>query len=205
MDPIILGRLWVAKYGQAIQYEHPSKEAVQKNEFLIEGILTFFDYDVMTHCNFPPTIEPKSRKTEKKKDHVPIERNSRKPVEVEIGELEDNNEEIDHEQVVQGPKNGKAVQTKRTKNSKHQENFIDKDEEELEVVAKKKSKKHHPAKRIDVELSDFERNVIMKNIEERKQLERELGIHTLAQELKANRTTNFVSGLDNMLNSDDEV
>ena len=40
------------------------------------------------------------------------------------------------------------------------------------MVAKKKSKKNQPAKRIDVELSDFEKNVIMKNVEERKQLER---------------------------------
>ena len=43
----------------------------------------------------------------------------------------------------------------------------------------------------------------MKNVEERKQLERELGIRTLDRELKENRTTIFLSGLDNMLNRDD--
>ena len=50
----------------------------------------------------------------------------------------------------------------------------------------KKKKKNLPAKRIVVELSDFEKNVIQKNVEERRKLERELGINTLAQELKAN-------------------
>ena len=36
-------------------------------------------------------------------------------------------------------------------------------------------------------ISDFEKNVIMKNVKERKQLERELGIRTLARESGANR------------------
>ena len=67
------------------------------------------------------------------------------------------------------------------------------------MVAKKKSKKNQHAKRIVVKLSDFEKNEIMKNSEERKQLERELGIHTLAWELKEKDKTIFLSGLDNML------
>ena len=52
--------------------------------------------------------------------------------------------------------------------------------------------------------TDFEKNVIRKNIEERKKMEQELGIHTLAQELKACSKTNFLSNMESMLDSDDE-
>ena len=53
------------------QYEHPSKASLQDNEFLIEGILNFFDCNVLTHCDFPPIVEKKS----KKKDRIenPVE------------------------------------------------------------------------------------------------------------------------------------
>ena len=50
------------------QYEHPSKASLQSNEFLIEGILNFFGYNVLTHCNFPPIAAKKSKKSEKKKE-----------------------------------------------------------------------------------------------------------------------------------------
>jgi len=48
------------------QYEHPSKAFLQSNEFLIEGILNFFGFNVLTHCNFPPISAKKSEKSEKK-------------------------------------------------------------------------------------------------------------------------------------------
>ena len=44
------------------QYEHPSKASPQSNEFLIEGILNFFGYNVLTHCNFSPIAAKKSKK-----------------------------------------------------------------------------------------------------------------------------------------------
>ena len=49
------------------QYEHPSKASLQSNEFLIEGILNFFGFNVLTHCNFPPITAKKSKKSEEKK------------------------------------------------------------------------------------------------------------------------------------------
>ena len=48
----------------------------------------------------------------------------------------------------------------------------------------KKRKQKQPTKRREVELSDFEKNVIRKNIEERKKMEQELGIHTLHNKLR---------------------
>ena len=51
------------------QYDHPSKESLQKNEFLIEGILTYFNYDVLSHCDSPPAIQKKSKKKENNLDH----------------------------------------------------------------------------------------------------------------------------------------
>ena len=41
----------------------------KKNEFLIEGILTYFNYDVLSHCDSPPAIQKKSKKKEKNKDN----------------------------------------------------------------------------------------------------------------------------------------
>ena len=51
----------------------------------------------------------------------------------------------------------------------------------------------------------FEKNVIMKNIEERKEMERELGLNTLAQDLRKTMQTSFLSSLDNIFTSADEV
>ena len=77
--------------------------------------------------------------------------------------------------------------------------------DDQETVPKKKKKKYGPAKKIDVELSEFEKNVIMKSIEERKEMERELGLNTLAQDLRKTKQTSFLSSLDNIFTSADEV
>ena len=77
--------------------------------------------------------------------------------------------------------------------------------DDQETVPKKKKKKYGPAKKIYVELSEIEKNVIMKNIEERKEMERELGLNTLAQDLRKTMQTSFLSSLDNIFTSADEV
>ena len=51
------------------QYDHPSKENLQNNEFFIEVILTYYSYDVFSHCDCPPTIRKKSKKKENNLDH----------------------------------------------------------------------------------------------------------------------------------------
>ena len=77
--------------------------------------------------------------------------------------------------------------------------------DDQETVPKKKEKKYGPVKEMGVELSEFEKNVIMKNIEERKEMERELGLNTLAQDLRKTMQTSFLSSLDNIFTSADEV
>ena len=82
------------------QYEHPSKASLQDNEFLIEGILNFFDCNVLTHCNFPPIVEKKS----KKKDQIenPVEDTFEDPVDVGTGEqgnVEEDNREQEPSQI----------------------------------------------------------------------------------------------------------
>ena len=142
-------------------------------------------------------IEQKTKKRDKKNDEVSSENiSSRSEEDIFEQEKEGDIEET----VVEEAKIRKSVQNKRARNLKHKENFIDEDQE---VLAKKRKQKQ-PAKRREVELSDFEKNVIRKNIEERKKMEHELGIHTLAQELKACSKTNFLSNMDSMLDSDDE-
>ena len=49
------------------QYDHPSKESLQKNVFLIEGILTYFNYDVLSHCDSPPAIQKNQRRRRRTK------------------------------------------------------------------------------------------------------------------------------------------
>ena len=144
-------------------------------------------------------IEQKTKKPDKKNDKVLSENiSSRSEEEIFEQEQEGDIEETDLEQ--KEAKIRKSVQNKRARNLKHQENFIDDDQE---VLAKKRKQKQ-PAKRREVELSDFEKNVIRKNVEVRKKMEQELGIHTSAQELKACSKTNFLSNMESMLDSDDE-
>ena len=80
------------------QYEHPSKASLQDNEFLIEGILNFFDFNVLTHCDFPPIVE--------KKDHVedPVE----DPVEVAVDVGTDEQENVEEDNLEQEPSQGKS-------------------------------------------------------------------------------------------------
>ena len=95
----------------------------------------------------------------------------------------------------------KAKSAQKSRKTLSQGNFMD----DQETVPKKKKKKYGPAKKIFVEMSEFEKNVIMKNIEERKEMERELGLNTLAQDLRKTMQTSFLSSLDNIFTSADEV
>ena len=200
------------------QYEHPSKASLQDNEFLIEGILNFFDFNVLTHCDFPPIVEKKA----KKKDHVqdpvedpvedPFEDPVEDPVEVPV-DVTDEQENVEEDNLQQEPSQGKsrlekedksktkAKSAQKSRKTLSQGNFMD----DQETVPKKKKKKYGPAKKIFVEMSEFEKNVIMKNIEERKEMERELGLNTLAQDLRKTMQTSFLSSLDNIFTSADEV
>ena len=188
------------------QYEHPSKASLQDNEFLIEGILMFFDCNVLTHCNFPPIVEKKS----KKKDQIenPVEDTFEDPVDVGTGEqgnVEEDNREQEPSQIKscleqEDKEKKKGNSAQKSKKTLNQGNFMD-DQEPMP----KKKKKYGPAKKIDVELSEFEENVIVKNIEERKEMERELGLNTLTQDLRKTNQTSFLSSLDNIFTSADEV
>ena len=59
-------------------------------------------------------------------------------------------------------------------------------------------------KRREAELSDFEKNVIMKNIEERKKMERELGLYNLSADIRNidKPTSTFQQRLDNIMGDD---
>ena len=58
-------------------------------------------------------------------------------------------------------------------------NYINQDEDLSKEVPRATKKKRREA-----ELSDFEKNVIMKNIEERKKMERELGLYNLSADIR---------------------
>ena len=88
------------------QYEHPSKASLQDNEFLIEGILNFFDFNVLTHCDFPPIVEKKA----KKKDHIedPVEDPVEDAVEVPVDVGTDEQENVEEDNLEQEPSQGKG-------------------------------------------------------------------------------------------------
>ena len=141
------------------QYEHPSKASLQDNEFLIEGILNFFDFNVLTHCDFPPIVEKKA----KKKDHIedpvedPVEDAVEDPVEVPV-DVTDEQENVEEDNLQQEPSQGKsrlekedksktkAKSAQKSRKTLSQGNFVD----DQEIVPKKKKTKYGPAKKIYV-------------------------------------------------------
>ena len=76
---------------------------------------------------------------------------------------------------------------------------MDQDEDLSTEVPRAKKKK-----RRETELSDFEENVIMKNIEERKKMERELGLNNLSGDIRNidKPTSTFQERLDDIMGDD---
>ena len=76
---------------------------------------------------------------------------------------------------------------------------MDQDSEEEKVPKKKKRVSFNIP---ETEWSDFEKNVIQKNIEERKKMEQALGIHKLAEEFKKTKPNEYLANLDKLMDSD---
>ena len=146
----------------------------------------YFNYDVVSHCDSPPAIQKKSKKKEKNKDN---EQNMpEEPLE--------NRHELES-----GVENEKEISKKKTKPRKQntKPNYIDQDEDLSKEVPRATKKKRREA-----ELSDFEKNVIMKNIEERKKMERELGLYNLSEDIRNidKPTSTFQERLDDIMGDD---
>ena len=77
---------------------------------------------------------------------------------------------------------------------------MDQDSEKEKVPKKKKKKVLFIIP--ETELSDFEKNVIQKNIQERKKMEQALGIHKLAKEFKKTKPNEYLANLDKLMDSD---
>ena len=100
-----------------------------------------------------------------------------------------------------GEENEKEISKKKTKPRKQntKPNYIDQDEDLSKEVPRATKKKRREA-----ELSDFEKKVIMKNIEERKKMERELGLYNLSEDIRNidKPTSTFQERLDNIMGDD---
>ena len=85
------------------------------------------------------------------------------------------------------------------KKAEYKTNYIDQDEDLSKEVPRATKKKRREA-----ELSDFEKNVIMKNIEERKKMERELGLYNLSEDIRNidKPTSTFQERLDDIMGDD---
>ena len=171
---------------------HPRK-VFKKNEFLIEGILTYFNYDVLSHCDSPPAIQKKSKKKENNLDH---EQNMLEEPLENRHKLES---EVEKEKGLSKKKTKPKKQDNRTPNQK---NYIDQGEDLSTEVPRAMKKKRREA-----ELSDFEKNVIMKNIEERKKMERELGLYNLSEDIRNidKPTSTFQERLDDIMGDDVKI
>ena len=93
----------------------------------------------------------------------------------------------------------KYQRKKRSQESRIQNQTISKDEDLSKEVPRATKKKRREA-----ELSDFEKNVIMKNIEERKKMERELGLYNLSEDIRNidKPTSTFQERLDDIMGDD---
>ena len=118
---------------------------------------------------------------------------------VALESLEDVKKE-DVESVEVGVEEG-VISKKKTKPRKQntKPNYIDQDEDLSKEVPRATKKKRREA-----ELSDFEKNVIMKNIEERKKMERELGLYNLSEDIRNidKPTSTFQERLDDIMGDD---
>ena len=100
--------------------------------------------------------------------------------------------------------NEKEISKKKTKPRKQntKPNYIDQDEDLSKEVPRATKKKRREA-----ELPDFEKNVIMKNIEERKKMERELGLYNLSADMRNidKPTSTFQERLDYFMGDDVQI
>ena len=163
------------------KYSHPSKTKMRVNEDIIESILRYHGYDPLTHCENPDP-EPKERRSQKS-----LKKNKRRI----LGEslLEDDPAIIDL-RVDSNDNNEKTNEdsTDEDLNLVYEDSTDDKSEDDWEDVNEKTDydvpRKKTKKQLANPKLSWFEENVIRKNIEERKELAKKLGIDDIAEELR---------------------
>ena len=137
------------------------------NEDVIESILRHHGYDPMTHCEFP---EPKVKTTKK---------SMRKNEKRILGEslLEDDPAILD---LRVDSNDNNDDENKNTTDDESKDDLEENDEKTEYVVPRKKTKEELA----NPKLSWFEENVIKKNIKERQDLAKELGIDIIADEFR---------------------
>ena len=168
--------VWWDDSNNFAKYSAPSKAKMKVNEDVIESILKHHGYDPETHCEFSEPIKKKNRKMAKKKGkHI-------------LGEslIEDDPAILD----LRVDKNDNSNNHEVTDEDEDED--ADEDEDSSEgsdnsngniadyVVPKKRTKKELAKPK----LSWFEENVIQKNIKEREDFAKKLGIDTIADELR---------------------
>ena len=151
------------------KYSHPSKAKMRVNEDIIESILRYHGYDPLTHCENPDP-EPKERRSQKS-----LKKNKKRI----LGEslLEDDPAILDLR--VDSNDNNEKTNEDST-DDESEDDWEDVNEKTDYDVPRKKTKKQLA----NPKLSWFEENVIRKNIEERKELLKKLGIDDIAEELR---------------------
>ena len=151
------------------KYSHPSKAKMRVNEDIIESILRYHGYDPLTHCENPDP-EPKERRSQKS-----LKKNKKRI----LGEslLEDDPAILDLR--VDSNDNNEKTNEDST-DDESEDDWEDVNEKTDYDVPRKKTKKQLA----NLKLSWFEENVIRKNIEERKELAKKLGIDDIAEELR---------------------
>ena len=193
------------------KFTYPSKAKLNVNEDIIASILRFHGYDPETHCLTPPIKENISKRKSKKKrlgDSI-LEDDS---AIVDIGEVNvdiDNNRdevesrnwedlEIDSRNKAEtGDEEAPSCSKTQNRRKCNKKSYVEESDEEAEVPSKKSKSKYL----LNPKLSWFEENVIQKNIRERKELEKKLGLDKMADELR--KTAKDYDELDLVYSSDE--
>ena len=196
------------------KFTHPSKSKLNVNEDVIASILKYHGYDPETHCLTPP-IKENIRQNKSKKKRLGDSILEEDPAIVDIGEVNvdiDNNrddvastnrEDVeDYSSNSTDPEDIEKDEASCSKQKNHRKckkkSFVEESDEEV-PLKKAKSKCQNL---INPKLSWFEENVIQKNIRERRELEKKLGIDKLADELRKT-SKDYDQNLDLVYSSDE--
>ena len=174
------------------KYVHPTKSKLKINEDVISSILTHYQYDPLTHCENPPIKEKKQKKKKQKSLAASVIEDD--PAIIGVRHKPKDDDELDSEQ--NDPEGSKGRRTRKKSSC-----FLDSDSDNDEP-SKKTKKKVTDSLFPTLPPSWFEINVIQKNIRERKEMEKALGIDKLSEDLRKGSNKTFTEELDEIY--DDE-
>ena len=155
------------------KYDHPSHASIKTNEDVLESILSHFNYDVNTHCNYPEKINKKRTRKRLDKKKLATTEGINENLESGAKELETN-------------ENKSETKQKSSSKKWKGDGFLDEDDE-----------KSKPSSFGEKKSYEFETNVIQKNIREREAFAKAIEIAKLYEHFEKEQQLMDVSATEN--------